>query len=221
MPYCKNCGADMSPGAKFCYKCGMPAAAEPAPAAEPVSPEPAAPVVTELCCPECGAPYEPGMKFCDECGAALPPAGKTEKTPEPAREEMQAAPASPVRPAAPEPKQKEKKAPKAPKVKKQEKKQEAAVPDTPEANAKKRWMLTDGILLAACVLLIILSAVQMPGRIRDAKAAPPPVPDAEWSEEELTAGLETPQGDPVPDGWEPRPQHYDYEWLSGKEAGKQ
>jgi serine protease Do len=50
---CANCGADLSPSAKFCNECG-----------EPVRQKPTN-------CPECNAPVAPGAKFCNECGTRI------------------------------------------------------------------------------------------------------------------------------------------------------
>jgi class 3 adenylate cyclase/tetratricopeptide (TPR) repeat protein len=47
---CASCGAENSPGRKFCGSCGTPLSQE---------------------CPECGAANEPGVRFCGECGTAL------------------------------------------------------------------------------------------------------------------------------------------------------
>ena len=47
---CPNCGAEISPDAKFCGHCGAD---------------------TGLFCPNCGDKLEPGVKFCGGCGAAL------------------------------------------------------------------------------------------------------------------------------------------------------
>ncbi|HJQ41748.1 MAG TPA: adenylate/guanylate cyclase domain-containing protein [Jatrophihabitantaceae bacterium] len=46
---CRNCGAELRPGAKFCDQCGTQTASS---------------------CATCGAELRPGAKFCDECGAA-------------------------------------------------------------------------------------------------------------------------------------------------------
>lgn len=50
---CANCGADLSPSAKFCNECG-----------EPVRQKPTN-------CPECNAPVAPGAKFCNKCGTRI------------------------------------------------------------------------------------------------------------------------------------------------------
>ncbi len=50
MSVCSNCGAENSPGVKFCGECGAALSAV---------------------CPACNTPNEPGRKFCGECGAAL------------------------------------------------------------------------------------------------------------------------------------------------------
>ena len=52
---CPNCNAELSPGAKFCDKCGQ-LITKPAPAAAPAF------------CPQCGKSLRPDAKFCDECG---------------------------------------------------------------------------------------------------------------------------------------------------------
>jgi membrane protease subunit (stomatin/prohibitin family) len=50
---CTNCGAKVTPGAKFCPDCGT-------------KQEPAGSF-----CPECGAKGAPGAKFCGECGTKM------------------------------------------------------------------------------------------------------------------------------------------------------
>ncbi|MCQ2512704.1 MAG: zinc ribbon domain-containing protein [Lachnospiraceae bacterium] len=49
---CKNCGAPLAPGLKFCGECG-------------------AKVETNPVCPNCGFENAPGTKFCGECGTKL------------------------------------------------------------------------------------------------------------------------------------------------------
>lgn len=48
--HCTNCGAALSPAAKFCPECGTPAPAG---------------------CPKCGAPLPASGKFCPECGTKI------------------------------------------------------------------------------------------------------------------------------------------------------
>ncbi len=48
--HCTNCGAALSPTAKFCPECGTPAPAG---------------------CPKCGAPLPASGKFCPECGTKI------------------------------------------------------------------------------------------------------------------------------------------------------
>ena len=56
MPYCRECGTELSPGAKFCKSCGAKCT--------PQREEPAA-------CPNCGAVPSPGARFCKKCGQRL------------------------------------------------------------------------------------------------------------------------------------------------------
>ena len=49
---CPNCGASVTPGAKFCAECGQP-------------------IKREKFCAECGARLEGSPKFCPECGAKI------------------------------------------------------------------------------------------------------------------------------------------------------
>ncbi len=51
---CENCGAQLSPGAKFCFNCGK----------EVVAPG-------TVVCPKCNAKLPAGAKFCFNCGAKL------------------------------------------------------------------------------------------------------------------------------------------------------
>ena len=72
--YCRNCGAHVTDGAKFCSSCG----AQQATAVPSVS--------TELLCPFCGVKLELDSVFCDECGHKISGVGKqiqTEKTKNP------------------------------------------------------------------------------------------------------------------------------------------
>lgn len=56
---CKNCGAALTPGAKFCLECGTKVE-----------------VAQKKVCPHCGAEVA-GGKFCPECGGSLLPTKKT------------------------------------------------------------------------------------------------------------------------------------------------
>lgn len=55
---CKNCGATLAPGAKFCLECGTKVE-----------------VAQKITCPHCGATVQ-GGKFCLECGGSLVPTQK-------------------------------------------------------------------------------------------------------------------------------------------------
>lgn len=55
---CKNCGAALAPGAKFCLECGTKVE-----------------VAQKITCPHCGATVQ-GGKFCLECGGSLVPTQK-------------------------------------------------------------------------------------------------------------------------------------------------
>ena len=55
---CKNCGATLAPGAKFCLECGTKVE-----------------VSQKITCPHCGATVQ-GGKFCLECGGSLVPTQK-------------------------------------------------------------------------------------------------------------------------------------------------
>ena len=50
--FCSECGAKLTPGAKFCSGCGAKQGGSGV-------------------CPSCGKPVQPGAKFCAECGAKL------------------------------------------------------------------------------------------------------------------------------------------------------
>ena len=49
--FCKNCGAELKPGSRFCEHCGAKNAPE--------------------FCPNCGEKLEPGSLFCGNCGAKV------------------------------------------------------------------------------------------------------------------------------------------------------
>ena len=53
---CKNCGAEVKDGVKFCPSCGYKVV-------PPVQAAPEAGV-----CSDCGAKLKPGVKFCPSCG---------------------------------------------------------------------------------------------------------------------------------------------------------
>ena len=55
---CRNCGAPLAPGVKFCARCGAPAPAL-APSQSPGN---------VSFCPSCGNAVAPGTKFCMSCG---------------------------------------------------------------------------------------------------------------------------------------------------------
>ena len=59
--FCKNCGKEISEGAKFCSSCGTAIGNKP------------------RVCASCGTEIEEGAVFCANCGAALPFAAPTEK----------------------------------------------------------------------------------------------------------------------------------------------
>lgn len=59
MAFCSTCGTQLNESAKFCGKCGNPAAQTPP--SEPV-------------CPACGAKLEAGNRFCANCGTPAVPA---------------------------------------------------------------------------------------------------------------------------------------------------
>lgn len=50
--HCTECGAALTPGAKFCPECGKP-------------------VPSAAVCPQCGAKLSPNAKFCPECGTKV------------------------------------------------------------------------------------------------------------------------------------------------------
>lgn len=54
--YCKNCGAQITDGAKFCPECG-----------EKIETK------TNNCCPKCGNEIESDEEFCSKCGENLKP----------------------------------------------------------------------------------------------------------------------------------------------------
>ncbi|WP_226858713.1 zinc ribbon domain-containing protein [Diaphorobacter aerolatus] len=47
---CKNCGASVQQGARFCQQCGTS--------------------VVPTVCAQCQTPLQPGAKFCNQCGTA-------------------------------------------------------------------------------------------------------------------------------------------------------
>jgi serine/threonine protein kinase/GTPase SAR1 family protein len=53
---CKQCGAEIRPGKKFCLHCGQPV-----------------PLTHIQSCKQCGAEIRPGKKFCLRCGQPVPP----------------------------------------------------------------------------------------------------------------------------------------------------
>ena len=62
-PTCPQCGDAITPGAKFCGRCG--AQTQPAPSAPPKPPAAA------TTCARCGNALTPGVKFCGNCGAKV------------------------------------------------------------------------------------------------------------------------------------------------------
>ena len=52
MANCKNCGAALREGARFCAQCGSP-------------------VIKEIYCAGCGEKLEEGDRFCSFCGMAV------------------------------------------------------------------------------------------------------------------------------------------------------
>jgi hypothetical protein len=59
---CPKCGHPVTPGSKFCGRCGAPL----------VVSQPVSEVVKDLStCPRCGTPVVPGKKFCGTCGTPL------------------------------------------------------------------------------------------------------------------------------------------------------
>lgn len=81
---CPACGHTLSPGARFCNKCGTlvsqvvsGASETPAPAAAPV----AASLGTPDVCPECGKSLKPDARFCTGCGAVLTSDGAAATSP--------------------------------------------------------------------------------------------------------------------------------------------
>ena len=72
--FCHNCGAPITPGAKFCFSCGIQHAAE------------VPSVTTEPVCPFCGEKLEPDSVFCESCGnniTAAVPQATTQAIPHP------------------------------------------------------------------------------------------------------------------------------------------
>jgi hypothetical protein len=76
--FCANCGAQLTPGTRFCDSCGTPVAAAPSasvppppPSYQPAPPPPPAPVAGGTFCPSCGAANAPGARFCNTCGANM------------------------------------------------------------------------------------------------------------------------------------------------------
>lgn len=59
--YCKNCGAEVPDGSKFCPSCGKPVLEEPKPSF----------------CRECGSQLRPGETVCQSCGAEVAPLVKS------------------------------------------------------------------------------------------------------------------------------------------------
>ncbi len=80
--YCRNCGARVTDGARFCFSCGAQQAA--------VVPS----VSTEPICPFCGARLEPDSVFCDECGHRI--TGAVSQAPNATQQVPVEAPPSPV-----------------------------------------------------------------------------------------------------------------------------
>lgn len=66
---CRNCGAGLKQGKKFCVNCGVLALPPPAPFTQ-----------SSVTCRSCGAPLEKGKQFCGRCG------GKAYSEAEPRRE---------------------------------------------------------------------------------------------------------------------------------------
>ena len=63
---CPKCGAENSPGLRFCEQCAAPLGVE-EPGPLPVEAVPAPMQV----CPICGAENPPGLRFCEQCAAPL------------------------------------------------------------------------------------------------------------------------------------------------------
>jgi uncharacterized Zn finger protein (UPF0148 family) len=81
--FCKNCGAPLKEGAKFCPKCGVAAVTAldiPQPElAVPVTVEPVEKQSIELKCADCGTPLKNGATFCPNCGIKVE-TGNTDST---------------------------------------------------------------------------------------------------------------------------------------------
>lgn len=92
---CKNCGAVIEPGNKFCMKCGTAVVQEEETTAasddfdnfydeflsDDAEIEGLEVPTSVYVCSSCGTEYEPGMKFCMKCGSKLPEIKEEESVP--------------------------------------------------------------------------------------------------------------------------------------------
>lgn len=179
---CKNCGAELLPGAKFCSKCRTKVAVETSASTAEVK-----------TCVSCGAEMLPGAKFCSKCR-------------------------TPVNGTAPQ---------------RQQSPFAVFKGIVMPAEASKGAVIRNIIIGVACLALLILSIVFIPGRIRDARdveeqdefivAEDTITPEQEAEYERINAAIDAGEYEnyePETDEIEMDYYEYDYgpyEWMNREE----
>jgi len=182
---CKNCGAELLSGAKFCSKCRTSVSSE-----APVSAE-------EKTCTSCGAAMLPGAKFCSKCRTPVNASGA----------QRQQSPFAVFK--------------------------GIVMPE----EASKGAVIRNVIIGAVCLILLILSIIIIPGRIRDARdveeqdefivAEDTLTPEQEAEYERINSAVDAgeyenyePETDPVEMDYYEYDYGY-YEWMNREDGAEE